>query len=458
MNMLIQRLDRSGGRLQWLLCRVLACIFVVSLGAAAQSPPTKGNQDFLQEAREAFGRQEFDQARLLLEPLAAGKGATAEIHALLGLARIQLPKPDFTNGVASLRRALALDADQVEAHLGMGLLYNRQKQSMRALMHLKKVVILRPKWSEGHLQAGIALYDLGRLEDAKGEFKQATSVPAAVEYLALIESAQGQHLVAAELMKRLLEHTPAQAEQRGRLLYQRAAFLRKGGRDDEAAQALQAALKAGYDRLEVHQLLGDIAYDQEKLESALQSYRRALDKPSIRKKTRDLPPTAELLYHLGLVLYRQEKYAEARVQLERCVAQNAFHPNAWYKLGQTLTRLKSRPEARSALKRHREVERFNKQFKSAQRSLTNVPDNLKNRLTLISMLEHMKRWEAAFDHLRIIEQTAPKTPGLIARLRKVAQELGRQDLVAWYEKKLAASALDRPEGETTTPRAGKEGQ
>lgn len=413
------------------------------------------NRDFLAEARAAFGKGDFAAARVLLEPLAASKGATADVLALLGLSRLQLAKPDTTGAITVLRRALALEPQHAEANFACGLMLNRQKQPREALRHLKRVVVNKPDWADGRLQAGVAFYELGQLANAEGEFRRATSLPAAVEYLAIIESKRGRHGIAAELMRRLLERGGKRIQDRGRVLYQQGAYLRKAGRDAESLTCLEGAEKLGFDRLELHELKGDIHYDAGRLAEALAAYRQGLDRPPLKTEVRDARPTADLHYGIGLILFRQRNWSEAHDALRRAVGVDPFHPNGWYKLGQALQRLKRKKEAKDALVRHRDVERLNKQLSSARRSLLNQPGNIKNRFAYATLLEMTARPRSAFDQLRIVEQTAPDSVGLYPRLRDLSRKLGRQDLEQWYEQKILSAPKTAPKAPSDKPKSEK---
>jgi tetratricopeptide (TPR) repeat protein len=93
----------------------------------------------LGQARERFANQDYYGAAHLLEEIVASGRAFADVHHLLGLSRSLLG------------------------------------QHQRAIEEFDRALLLNPRYIEAHIHRGIALTELGRVDDADVSFRQAAA-------------------------------------------------------------------------------------------------------------------------------------------------------------------------------------------------------------------------------------------------------------------------------------------
>jgi tetratricopeptide (TPR) repeat protein len=230
--------------------------------------------------------------------------------AQLGLGIRYAREGDTARAVTSLERCLALAPDTMAAYASLGEIARRQGDDRRAAEMFSQAVRLDPDFDEGTLQAAnaytrmqsyrrarplAATYARRRPDDWRGPF-----------LLGMISSGEGKMDEALahyeEAVRRAPHHGPAYLNAGATYLY------------GPATPARLAAAAAWFER--------GLAV---------------------------APRYPELHYYLGLVRFRQRRWAEASDALRKAVALKPAFTEAYYPLGQSLRKLGRTTEARLCL-------------------------------------------------------------------------------------------------------------
>ena len=276
---------KSGARL--LVSAVaLACVALASGGAAAQ---VDAGVEKLERAASLIGAGRLEEAeRLLGEVLKAAPEEAAALN-LFGALRAKQGRLDEAE--ALFRRAARNDERLTGARMNLAHLYLLRGEPEKTAAELREVLRREPSNAEaGHRLAWVLLRQ-GRAD----------------ECIALAES-----------LKRSAPSAPLFAVLAD-------AHLKKGD-TAAAAAALQRAVELSPAEPSYHFALGSAWLRQRRpdLDSSELSFRQFL-------KLR--PDDAQGQLHLGYVLLKQKRHAEAREWLERSVRANAGTPEAFYYLG-----------------------------------------------------------------------------------------------------------------------------
>jgi len=146
-------------------------------------------------------------------------------------------------------------------------------------------------WQEGHRYLGVALEGAGRIEEAALEAEKALAANAS----------------SVEALK-LYIHLMLRLEKRA-----------------EARRFLESILAKGVRDAEIRNALGELAFYDNLLEEAKAHFREA-----------GRCGFAGAYNNLGVVLYREKRYAEARDAFEECLAADPGHRGARANLEKTL--------------------------------------------------------------------------------------------------------------------------
>ncbi|HEX8190624.1 MAG TPA: tetratricopeptide repeat protein [Pyrinomonadaceae bacterium] len=266
-----------------LLCLVLAA----AGGAAAQAGDRVGK---LERAASLIVGGRLEEAERQLNEVLKGEPEDAQALNMLGALRAKQGRLDEAE--ALLARAVGRDGGMTSARMNLAHLRLLKGEPEKAAAELREVLRLEPSNAEaGHRLAWLLLRQ-GKLD----------------ECIALAESLRGTRGASAPLLAVLGE-----------------ARLKKG--DARAAvSAFERAVELDPAEPAYHFALGSAWLRQERpdLDAAEPSFRRFL-------KLR--PDDAQGQLHLGYVLLKQKRHAEARQWLEKLVRADRATPEAFYYLG-----------------------------------------------------------------------------------------------------------------------------
>ena len=147
------------------------------------------------------------------------------------------------------RKALDLQADgelAAAAHCHLGLIFSRQLEYEKTMMHCRKALEMDGEYSMAHGILGEVLLSVGKLDEAKEHLAEAVRLDRtdaiASSNLAGILLTEGKHQQAAELLSRSLKQQPGQYKTLLGLATIRAASSDPTLRD--ADQAIELAIRA----------------------------------------------------------------------------------------------------------------------------------------------------------------------------------------------------------------------
>ena len=203
-------------------------------------------------------------------------------------------------------------------------------QGRDARSAFQKATELLPGDAQAHYNLGIALQDLGQLDEAVASYRRALKI--SPEYaeahgnLGTTLKDLGQLDEAVASYRRALKINPYLADGHTNL----GTALKDLGRLDEAAASHRRALAIDRDLLGAHYNLANTLKDLGQLDEAVESYRRALE---IK------PDFAEAYVNLGIVLYDLGQLDEAVASLRRALEVKPDYDEAHNNLGTVLSDL-----------------------------------------------------------------------------------------------------------------------
>ena len=264
-------------------------------------------------------------------------------HNVLGISLEGQKK--FEEAVASYRRALSIEPKIAEIHFNLGVVLSNLGKLEEAVASYRKAVNLKPTLAVAYFNLGIVLQELGRLEEAVPNYRKTIALePGFFEAhgnLGAVLQEQGKlDEAVACYQKALVIHADAKG------YFNLGTALRNQGKLDEAITCYHKALALDPNYVEAHSNLGEALFDQGKSEEAVVNYRKALA---------IAPHNAEANYNLGIFLYdsgnleqaipyfeksqirdwrertlyclyKTEKYAEFKEQLQHLVTTNNTSP------------------------------------------------------------------------------------------------------------------------------------
>ena len=266
-----------------LLCVLLA----VSQGVRAQGTNDRAGR--LERAASLISGNQLAEAERQLNLVL--KVAPEEAAALNLLGAIRAKQGKLEEAEALFLRAVRSDKALTGARMNLAYLFLLKGEPEKTAAELNEVLRLEPANAEAAYRLGWLLLTQGRVD----------------ECISLVERVRGAQTLSAPL-----------------LAVAGDAYLRRGNRS-KALSALKNAIELSPAEPSYHYALG-VAWLKHPpdLQEAEQSLRRFL---SLR------PDDAQGQLHLGYVLLKQKRHAEARELLERSIQKGAGTPEAFYYLG-----------------------------------------------------------------------------------------------------------------------------
>jgi tetratricopeptide (TPR) repeat protein len=153
---------------QFLLCISCATALAIS---CAHAPTGGGAIDSVRanEAIRLIHAGNYEDASSILAPLVAQNPRSAELTSLLGEAQWKLGK--YEEAVASFESSLRLDYGNYRTHMMLAQMLMEHGKSGRALTEFELAVQYSTNQALPHYNYGLALYQLGRREDALEQWR-----------------------------------------------------------------------------------------------------------------------------------------------------------------------------------------------------------------------------------------------------------------------------------------------
>lgn len=265
----------------------LACVLLVPAGVRAQSNDRAGR---LERAASLISSNQLAEAEQQLNQVL--KVAPEEAAALNLLGAIRAKQGKLDEAEAFFMRSVRRDRELTGARMNLAYLFLLKGEPDKSAAELKEVVRLEPANAEAAYRLAWLLLKQGRAD----------------ECISLVEGVRRTpQAISAPLLGVLAD-----------------AYLKRGDRG-KAIAALKNAVELSPAEASYHYAAG-VAWlgHPPDLQEAEQSFRRFL---GLR------PGDAQGQLHLGYVLLKQKRHAEARELLERSVQAGAGTPEAFYYLG-----------------------------------------------------------------------------------------------------------------------------
>lgn len=282
----------------------------------------------LAQGRFAEAEQCYCQA------LAAGAPDSAELRVALGFTLLEQNRGEAAE--PELRRALALDSANADAHYLLGRLWRQKGQPAQAVDCFARALTSNPAFEFAHREMFETLRQDGQTVAAREAVQRTLGVfPESAEFhfhLAdlLADAGELEQAVAA------YQHSLALSPDSVAPYINQAAVLLKLNRDDEAAAAYRHALQRDGDSFDAHMGLGSIGQRSGNVELALSCYEQA---------QRIRPQSAAVQLSLGVVLEKAQRSAQAITFFSRAVALDPVCAPAHQGLGNAYLNQKRIPEA-----------------------------------------------------------------------------------------------------------------
>src|SRR5207249_5001353 len=117
--------------------------------------------------------EEVDGAIRRFETVQDDLGDRAKLHLALGV--LYLRKQDAARAERAFQEAVAREPKSAEAHLVLGRVHLAKQENTEAIQEFQQVLKLDPGNAMARYQLGIAQIQVGNLQQAKAELKEAIS-------------------------------------------------------------------------------------------------------------------------------------------------------------------------------------------------------------------------------------------------------------------------------------------
>jgi tetratricopeptide (TPR) repeat protein len=304
----------------------------------------------LAESLRAAGRVE--ESGEVLEGVVARNPDSATAH--FGLARFLASRGDDQAALAAYLRACEIFPPYGAAHYALAQFYRKLGREGEARQHValyeKNRNLVPPERdplrdevrelvSEAvpHLRRGIALEEVGRLEEAVEAHLKALEIDPELVYghanLIILYARLGQKQKAEEHYRQAVRLNPYYADSH----YNYGVMLLEDGRNAEAEQAFKKAIEANPYHVDAHYNLGHLLETQGKLDEALEHFRQAVARR---------PDHRAAHFRIGRILVHRGELQEAIRHLQQTLTpQDSQTPTYLYALASAYARARDRDRA-----------------------------------------------------------------------------------------------------------------
>ncbi len=224
---------------------------------------------------------------------------------------------------------IILNPDDAKAHNNLGTVLGQLGKLEEAIGQYEQAVRMKPDYADAHFNLGLMLSDQGRVPEAIGHYEQALRVKPdyADAHYSLGNALQlvGRLQDAIAHFEQALEIKPDYAEAHFNL----ALAFRQVGKLDEAIHHYERAVQIKPDYAEAHNNLGNALLQAGKMEDAIGQFEQAL---------RIMPDYAVAHYNLGAALAQTGKTEEAIPHYEQALRIMPDYAMAHQNLGVALAR------------------------------------------------------------------------------------------------------------------------
>lgn len=317
----------------------------------------------LKAGEAMLGVGKTEEAGKFYEAILKDYPDTAEAY--YGLGRVKAALGNLAAAAELYGKACQLFPTYGAAHYGLAVAYRKlgriQEAEQEANLHERNNYIVPPledplrdelravdMSAVSHLERGIQLEQVGRIDDAISETERALqldpSLAKAHLNLLILYARTGKGEKAEEHYKALVALDPSQFPE---AYYNYGVLLVQEGKFDEAEKAFRKTLAITPSNDSAHNNLGYLLERQGKLDEAASEYKKAIEAN---------PSSRQAHFKLGRILVNQQHYAEAIEQLQQTLTPvDEDTPTFTYALGAAYGRAGDQAQALHYLEQAREL-------------------------------------------------------------------------------------------------------
>ena len=356
------------------IAALLCALFVPAV--AAQQPNDRVAQ--LERAAALIGANRLAEAEQQLNAVLKVAPEEAAALNLLGAIRAQQGKLDEAESLFS--RAVAADGALVGAHMNLAYLYLLKRDPAKSAAELREVLRLEPANTDAGYRLAWLLLSQGRVDEciSLGEKLKETQTPSA-PLLAVLGDAylrKGDKAAALSALAKAVELRPAEPSYHFAL---GAAWLRPPPDLQQAEQSFRQFVALRPDDAQGQLHLGYVLLKQKKHAEA---------RTWLEKSVKNGTGTPEAFYYLGLIAQGQNEDARAVELFGHAVRAAPAFAHAHVALGATYLKLKDYPRAQQSLETGAKLN----------------PDDSKAHYNLAMLYARLKNPERAREEMSIVER------------------------------------------------------
>ena len=285
-------------------------------------------EQLLNEALHLQYAGKLPEARSIFRKVLKKLPAHAETLHFIGVNYMQSREPE--KGLVSLRHAIAIKPDYVDAHYSLGVALNEVQHFEEAVVAFSRAISLDPLLWKAHLQLGNALHMLQRHEQALGHYRQALALaPQCVDaYVGLGAAcdAMGNQEESISAYRQAIVLNPGHADAHNNLGFALGAVQRF----EEAAVAFEKAITLNPAYIDAHVGLARAKVELGLPDAAIAVYQKAY---AIRQD-------AQCAYEMGETLAGLKRLEEALAWYRRATENKPDFMAAWGGMGIVLSHLR----------------------------------------------------------------------------------------------------------------------
>jgi type IV pilus assembly protein PilF len=225
--------------------------------------------------------------------------ASADVYAKLGVEYLRLGKLDVA--LEKLKLALEIDADNIEAHDAIAVLYEKIKRYPDAKKHFEAALALQPENASTQNNFGRFLCERGDYQDGLSYLKQAMDMPLndkkwlAFTNAGRCELMRGDQAQAEAYFRKALEHNPKFAPtlvELQRICYRQNNFLSANAFLQRYLEVAEHTAGTLWVAIETEKALGNLPLAEQYRQQLLQNFASSREAEQVRA-VQSLSPTID---------------------------------------------------------------------------------------------------------------------------------------------------------------------
>lgn len=345
--------------LQTSIVKVVAVVSTIacSLCAPIYVSGQRGSQDLkiqrlVRKSKELVSRGRLAEAEILLVQAEHASPTNTAVLTLLG--KVKGSMGESTDAQGLFRRVIRLKPRSAEAHVNLAIILSDAGELAAALDETSNALSIAPTLAVAHLNRARILADLKRPIEAKPEFAIACRLdprnPDGFYYWALLERESGNLTKETTLLQRVVALQP----QNDKAYFQLGRSLVEQSRPDEAAKAFRQALRINPNSSEAIYMLSRVlrGIDPKLAGQLRKKFELVKQHEADLEEAKTIADKGYVASSTGQYSVAIRLFCEALTKCESCEIEAALHKN----LGLSLCRDGKLDECRIELKKSLELD------------------------------------------------------------------------------------------------------